>query len=125
MKDEMWTYSNGRSKVGIFFTSTQPVLPALKTALEDALRVAPTTLLDPGLEASNRTVQLAQTVAPKFNAFRFGGAVAISGALVWGAVWTGQHDLSDISKDLMNSFAGFSGIVVGLLGGEAQKSPSG
>lgn len=87
--------------------------------------MVPDAVIDPGLEASDRTVQLVQAVAPKFNALRFGGAVAISGALLWGAVWTGQHNLLDISKELMNSFAGFSGLVLGLLGGEAQKSPSG
>jgi hypothetical protein len=47
--------------------------------------------------------------------------VLISGVLLWAAIWTAQHNLPDISKALMNSFAGFSGVVLGLLGGEAQK----
>jgi hypothetical protein len=39
------------------------------------------------------------------------------------AIWTGRHDLPDISKGLMDAFSGYNGIIVGLLGGEAQKSP--
>jgi len=110
--------------MGIFYTASQPVLPSIRTAIENALLVNPTTLANPGHEADHRTVQLAQTVAPKFNGFRFAAALLIAGGLLWGAIWTEQHALPDISKDLMNSFAGFSGIVLGLLGGEAQKSAS-
>jgi hypothetical protein len=64
-------------------------------------------------------------VSPAFNAWRLAGAAVASAALVWAAIWTGQHDLPDISKTLMTSFTAFSGIVLGLLGGEAQKSLSG
>ena len=74
--------------------------------------------------ASPRTVQVVQATSPAFNAWRFGGAVAIAVALLLGAIWTGKHDLPDISKALMSSFSGFSGLVLGLMGGEAQKSTS-
>jgi len=110
--------------LGIFYTSAQPVLPSIKQAIRTALMVNPTSLGDVDTEAGNRTVQIAQMTAPKFNPRRFGGAVAISVALLWAAIWTGQHGLGDISKQLMNSFSAFGGIVLGLLGGEAQKAPT-
>jgi hypothetical protein len=110
--------------MGLFYTSSQPALPTVRKAIEDALMVEPANLPDAGREASDRTLKLAQTIEPKFNGFRFAIALLLSAALLGAAIWTGQHGLPDISKDLMNSFAGFSGIVLGMLGGEAQKSPS-
>jgi hypothetical protein len=111
--------------MGIFFRSSRPVILAINEAIEDALRVDPATPgLDASVEASVRAVRLTQTVVQKFNWFSFVIALLISGALLWGAIWTAQNNLPDISKDLMNSFVGFSGIVLGLLGGEAQKFPS-
>lgn len=111
--------------MGIFYTSAQPVLPTIKDAIRSALATNPGTLVNLENEAANRTVSVAQSTTPKFNPWRFIGAVIISGLLLYGAIWTGQHNLQDISKDLMNSFSAFSGIVLGLLGGEAQKSASG
>ncbi|PYY05001.1 MAG: hypothetical protein DMG69_28275 [Acidobacteria bacterium] len=111
--------------MGIFFTSSRSFLPTISAALENALSVNPATLANPGQEAAQRTVQVAQVVTPTFNVGRFVGALVISAILLWAAIWTGRHDLPDISKALMDSFSGYSGIVLGLLGGEAQKSPSG
>lgn len=111
--------------MGIFFTSPQPALPTINTALKDALLVEPKTVIDViDKEAAHRTLKVSQTISPVFNAWRFGGAIVIAGALLLGAIWTGQHNLPDISKDLMNSFSGFSGVVLGLLGGEAQRPSS-
>ncbi len=108
--------------MGVFFTSAQPLMPAISAALESALSVNPHNIVSPSHEAAKRAVDLTATIAPKFNPWRFAAAVAISAALLWTAIWTAQNNLADISKALMNSFAGFSGVVLGLLGGEAQKS---
>jgi hypothetical protein len=111
--------------VGIFFASPQPALPAIRSAIKECLLIDPKTLADPDREAAHRTLLVSRAVSPTFNTWRFVGAVVIAAALLAGAVWTGLHNLPDISKALMTSFSGFSGIVLGLLGGEAQKSPSG
>lgn len=110
--------------MGIFFTSPEPVLPKIQSALAEALALNSSNL-DVHAEAAKRTVGVAKAVAPKFKPWRLVGAVVIALALLVGAIWTGQHNLPDISKDLMTSFQGFSGIVLGLLGGEAQKPASG
>jgi hypothetical protein len=110
--------------MGIFFTSSKPAVPTTNTAFKEALLIDPKTITAIDQEAAHRTVQLSQALSPSFNAWRFGGAVVIAGALLLVAIWTGRHDLPDISKGLMDAFSGFSGIVLGLLGGEAQKSSS-
>lgn len=107
--------------MGIFFTSHEAVLPTINTALKEALLVEPATV-DIDKETSHRTMKVYKSISPTFNARRFWGAAAIAGALLGVAIWAGQHNLADISKDLMNSFSGFIGVVLGLLGGEAQKS---
>ena len=109
--------------MGIFFTTSQPVLPAIQTVVHDALIFDPNQLQDVEGEAAKRTVAFAKGASPQFDPWRFGGAVAIAVVLLLAAIWTGKHDLPDISKSLMDSFSGFSGLVLGLLGGEAQKSP--
>jgi hypothetical protein len=110
--------------MGIFFASHQPVVAEINSAIRVALQVDPATLGNVDHEAAQRTLGLIRATAPQFNPLRFCGAVLIAGALLAGGIWTAQHNLPDISKDLMNSFAGFSGIVLGLLGGEAQKFSS-
>ena len=110
--------------MGIFFTSHQPVVPEIQNALSIALQVDPSSLSNVDQEAAQRTLTLIQATAPQFSPSRFFGAVVIAGALLGAGIWAAQHNLPDISKDLMNSFAGFSGIVLGLLGGEAQKFSS-
>lgn len=108
--------------MGIFFTTPKPTLPNFTTAFEEALLVDPKTLTDVKKEAAHRTIRVLKDTLPTFDARRFSGAIIIAIALVLGAIWTGQHNLPDISKALMDSFSGFSGLVLGLLGGEAQKS---
>ena len=109
--------------MGIFFTSPRPALPTITTALEDALLTDPNALTaDANKEAAHRAIQLSQSLSPSVNPWRFGAAAVIAVGLLLGAIWTEQHNLADISKALMTSFSGFSGLVLGLLGGEAQKS---
>ena len=110
--------------MGIFFVSHQPVVPEINSTIRIALLVDPTTLTNVEHEAAQRTLELIQATAPQFSPSRFCGALLIAGALLLAGIWTAKHNLPDISKDLMNSFAGFSGIVLGLLGGEAQKFSS-
>ena len=106
--------------MGIFFTSPQPVLPAIESAMELALAVEPHTVKDLKKEAAHRTMEVHKHVVPQFNPWRFGGAAVIAVALVLAAIWAEQHQLADISKVLIDSFSGYSGVVLGLLGGEAQ-----
>lgn len=108
--------------MGVFFTSSLSTVPALTTAIKDALLVNPSAVPNPDDEAASRAAMLIRTATPTFNVWRFAGAVMIFAALLSVAIWTAQHDLTDISKMLMNSFVGSSGIALGLLGGEAQKS---
>jgi len=110
--------------VGIFFVTHQPVVAEINSAIRVALLADPATVSNVEHEAAQKTLELVKATAPQFRPARFCGAVVIAGALLWGAVWAAQHNLPDISKDLMNSFAGYSGIVLGLLGGEAQKFSS-
>jgi hypothetical protein len=110
--------------MGIFFTPHQPVVPEINSAIRMALLADPATVGNVEHEAAQRSMGLIQATSPQFNPLRFCGALLIAGALLWGGIWTARNNLPDISKDLMNSFAAFSGIVLGLLGGEAQKSIS-
>jgi hypothetical protein len=110
--------------MGIFFTAPQQVAPAIQTALHSALAQDPKTLAAPlQTEAAARAQALIQTTAPQFNLRNFILAVIISGVLLALAIWTDKTHNS-ISTTLMTSFTSFSGIVLGLLGGEAQKSTS-
>src|SRR5271170_5552504 len=110
--------------MGIFFSSHQPVVPEIHNAIKVALLDDPKLVENPDEEASQRTLDVVRATAAQFHPLRFLCALLISCALLAAAIWADQHNLPDISKDLMNSFAGFSGIVLGLLGGEAQKSTS-
>lgn len=110
--------------MGIFFTSSQPAWPTVHNAIADALKVDPGAVNNPDQEAALRTMQVNQAVAPKFNWLRFTVAVCISIALLMCAIWTARNGLEDISKNLMTSFTAYSGIILGLLGGESQKAPS-
>jgi hypothetical protein len=107
--------------MGIFFTSQRPVAPAIQAALEDALRADPGNVGDPHVAAAAQAHTLAQATAPQFNVRNFVGALVISVALLITAICVDKSH-PDIAKTLMTSFTSFSGIVLGLLGGEAQKS---
>jgi hypothetical protein len=107
--------------MGIFFTAHQPVVPEIQSAIRIALMVDPNTLANVDQEAAEKTLSIINATGPQFNPGRFFCAVLISAGLLGTAIWTAQHGLPDISKALMDSFAGFSGLVLGLLGGEAQK----
>jgi hypothetical protein len=110
--------------MGIFYTSQKPVVPEIHDAIRAALMVDPHLVQNADDEASHRTLDVVRTTATQFQPLRFFCAVLIAGALVAGAIWTAQHNLTDISKQLMNSFVGFSGAALGLLCGESQKSTS-
>src|SRR5215469_12055423 len=103
--------------MGIFFTAHQPFVPEIQSAIRIALMVDPKTLPNVDQEAAERTLTIINATGPQFNPGRFLGAVAIAGALLGGAIWAAQHNLPDISKTLMNSFLGFSGVALGVLGG--------
>jgi hypothetical protein len=74
-------------------------------------------------EAAARAQTLTQATTPQFNLRNFVLALIISGVLLGIAIWADANH-KEISKALMTSFTSFSGIVLGLLGGEAQKSSS-
>lgn len=114
--------SGEEQKMGVFFTSSQSPVPTIKTAIRDALLVNPAAVPNADSEAANRTIAVIGAATRIFNFWRFIGALLISAALLSVAIWTAKNDLPDISKVLVNSFVGFSGIALGLLGGEAQKS---
>ena len=107
--------------MGIFFTAHQPVVPEINSAIRIALLVDPTAVPNVEQEAAQRTTELIRATSQQFNPLRFCAALLIAGTLFWGGVWTAQHNLPDISRDMMNCFVGFSGIVIGLIVGEAQK----
>jgi hypothetical protein len=110
--------------MGIFFSSHQPVVPEINNAIKIALQDDPSIIQNVDDEATQRTMDLVRATAAQFHPLRFLCALLISVALVFGAIWTAKNNLPDISRDLMTAFAGFSGLVLGLLGGEAQKSTS-
>lgn len=110
--------------MGIFFTSHQPVVPEIKSAITKALQVDPKSVTNIEQEANQRTDSVLHVTSMQFNFVRFLAALVIAAILLWAAIWTGQHNLPDVSKELMYSFGAYSGIVLGLLGGEAQKSTS-
>ena len=107
--------------MGIFFGSAKPTRPVFVTGM----RVDSNAVREPNPEALQGVLGVAEHDAnpdPPFYAWRFLGAVVIALVVVLAAIWTAQHNLSDISKGLMDSFAGFSGLVAGLLAGEAPKN---
>jgi hypothetical protein len=110
--------------VGIFFSSHQPLMPEINNAIRMALQADPKSTPNIEQEALQRTVNLVRVTAQQFNPLRFCAAVVIAAALLLIALWAARHNLPDISKDLMCCFDGFSGLVLGVLGGEAQKFSS-
>ena len=85
------------------------------------VRIEPSQVTNLNQEAAQGVLSVAEPTEPPFYVWRFVGAVVIAVVVVLAAIWTAQHNLPDISKGLMDSFAGFSGLVAGLLAGEAPK----
>lgn len=108
--------------MGIFFTSHLSPVPAVTHAIKDALMIDPKSVADPSDEAVSRATNVIRSAAPVFQVWRFVGAVIICAGLLALAIWTKKQHMDDISATLMNSFTAFSGLVLGLLGGEAQKA---
>jgi hypothetical protein len=107
--------------MGVFYTPPR-FSPAIRTAIEMALLVNPSSVENVKHEAAHRAIELTDAITPTFHRWRFAGALAIAAALLWMSIWTAQHDLPDISKTLMDSFSGFCGLALGLLGAEAQRT---
>ena len=110
--------------MGIFFASDQLVVPEIRDAIRDALLVEPHLVRNAEEEASHRTLDVVRATAGRFKPLRFLLALVIAGIIFAAAVWTARQNLPDISRQLMVLLGGFSGIVIGLLVGEAQKSTS-
>jgi hypothetical protein len=104
--------------VGIFVESRSSA-PAIREALADALRANPAQFADLQKEAADRTAQVLDRQTTRIAWTRLSLAVVFALALLGLAVWTAKENLPDISKGLMTSFQSFSGLVVGLLSGEA------
>jgi hypothetical protein len=99
-------------------------MPEINNAIRMALQADPKSTPNIEQEALQRTVNLVRVTAQQFHPLRFFVALVIAIVLLGTAISTAQHDLQDISKDLMHCFEGFSGLVLGLLGGEAEKFSS-
>jgi hypothetical protein len=115
-----------RDNMGIFFTADRPAAPVIHAALADALTTNPGALggaPEIAKRVADKTKEVVQATTPKFNLRNFIVAALISAALLITAICIDKSH-PDISKTLMTSFTSFSGIVLGLLGGEAQKSTS-
>ena len=108
--------------MGIFFAASQSPVPAIRSAIKDALLVQPNSIQDPDREALSRSDMLIRSATPVFQVWRFAAAVVISAVLLGMAIWTKARHFDEISTTLMSTFVGFSGLVLGLLSGEAQKS---
>ena len=108
--------------MGIFFTYPRPNQNILTEASKKSPPGDPTSQFKTDQRVPHNSMQLSHFLEPTLNRGRFVGALTIATVLLLGAIWTGQHNLPDISNKLMDSFSGFSGIVLGLLGGEVQKS---
>ena len=107
--------------MGIFLKSSN-LSPVIKDALASALRVNPVQLADVQGEAANRTTSAIQQLTMEVAWPRLLLAVVFALALLGLAIWTAKANLLDISKELMTSFQAYSGLVVGLLGGEVAAS---
>jgi hypothetical protein len=102
--------------MGIFYSAA--VHPAV--AIQQGISAAAA----PG-GAANAGVLIKQAtddIKSKLDVTRVAVAGAIALLLLAAAIWTKYLGYEDISKTLMTSFTGFSGIVLGALGGEASKA---
>jgi hypothetical protein len=106
-----------------FFVTSANLAPAITNALRSALEVDPAHLPDPQGEAASRATNVVQQLTTQIAWPRLIVAVIIAFFLLGLAIWTAtQANMADISKGLMTSFQSFSGLVVGLLGGEVATS---
>jgi hypothetical protein len=106
--------------MGVFFVPGQPVVPEVRSALKIALLVNPALISNVDQEAAHRTTEVMRATSPQFSPLRFLVALVIAGGLLYGGILAARHNLPDISRDLMFSFAGFGGIVIGLLSAEGK-----
>jgi uncharacterized membrane protein YgcG len=107
--------------MGIFVTSAN-LLPVIQNALTSALAQNPSQIPNVQQEASNRATGAIQQLTMQIAWPRLLVAAVIAAMLLAGAIWAAKTNLTNISTELMTSFQSFSGIVVGLLGGEVAAS---
>ena len=101
------------------FVQSANLEPEVTNALANALSADAGKLEnDVQSEAAKRSSEVIKAVSPKIAWSRLLVAIVIALALVAAAIYTASNNLTDISKGLMTSFQSFSGLVVGLLGGE-------
>lgn len=105
--------------MGIFVKSAN-LRPLLTSALADALRL--NNVANVQEEAETLSADISEALTAEIAWPRFLVAVLIAFLLLAGAIYTAKTDLPDISKGLMTSFQSFSGLIVGLLGGEVASS---
>lgn len=105
--------------MAIFVKSTN-LRPLLTNALSDALRL--NDVANVQAEAEARTENVVEALTTDIDWRRFLLTVLIAFLLLAGAIYTAKAGLADISKGLMTSFQSFSGLIVGLLGGEIAAS---
>ena len=72
------------NSMGVFFTSHQPVVAEINSAIRIALLVDPTTVANVEHEAAQRPLGLIPAAAPQFSPLRFCGVLLIAGALLGG-----------------------------------------
>lgn len=104
------------------FVRSDNLTPVITNALRSALSLNPATIADTQGEADSRAAKVVQQLTTEIAWPRLLIAVGIAFLLLGVAIWTAQANMPDISKGLMTSFQSFSGLVVGILGGEVATS---
>lgn len=99
------------------FVKSQNLTSLLAPAIAHALKEVPDHIGDPQIEATKRSMQVVGQLTTEIEWPRLLIAVAIAFVLLGLAIWTAKTN-PNISTSLMTSFQSFSGLVVGLLGGE-------
>jgi hypothetical protein len=104
------------------FVRSENMAPVITNALRSALSLDPAKIADTQSEAASRSADVVQQLTTEIAWPRLLIAVGIAFLLLGVAIWTAQANMPDISKALMTSFQSFSGLVVGILGGEVATS---
>jgi hypothetical protein len=104
------------------FLETKNMRPLMTKALTDALAINPANISDVQGKAASLSENVLQSLTASVAWPRVLVAILIGFLLLVAAIYTGKANLPDISKGLMTSFQSFSGLVVGLLGGEIAAS---
>jgi hypothetical protein len=103
--------------MGLFIKS-KFLFPPIHNSLKDALSTNPAALTDLPSEAVDRTSKVVEELSVEIQWDRLIMAIVIWLVLLVVVNITALYNLADISKGLMTSFQSFSGLLVGLIGGE-------